>query len=85
MCIRDSYGFAAGPGGLLWIATINVLSVSTDGGRLWSVVPVVNTGGSVVQFDVLPGVAAWLLAPDAGLWQTVNGTSWHAVGAQPPS
>ena len=81
----QAYGFAAGSGGLLWIATSNVLAVSTDGGRRWSAVPVVNPGGSVGQFDVLPGVATWLLAPSAGLWQTVNGLSWHAVGAPAPS
>jgi hypothetical protein len=81
----QAYGFAAGSARLLWIATSNVLSVSADGGRLWSMVPVVNTAGIAGQFDVLPGVATWLLAPDAGLWQTVNGTSWHAVGAPAPS
>jgi hypothetical protein len=81
----QAYGFAAGSGGLLWIATSNVLSVSTHGGRRWSIVSVVNTAGTVGLFDVLPGVATWLLAPDAGLWQTVSGTSWHAVGALAPS
>lgn len=82
---QTAYGFAAGPGGLLWINSTNALFVSTDGGRLWSTVPVVDTAGVPGQFDVLPGVATWLLAPDAGLWQTVSGTSWHAVGAPAPS
>ena len=83
----QAYGFAAGSGGLLSIATSNVLSglASTHRGRRWSIVSVVNTAGTVGQFDVLPGVATWLLAPDAGLWQTVSGTSWHAVGALAPS
>jgi hypothetical protein len=79
----DGMTIAAASPDLLWIATFNALSVSTDGGACWSMIPV-NPLGASGQFDVLPGTAAWLLAPGAGLWQTTSGTTWRELGSPPP-
>jgi len=80
---EDGATIAAASPDLLWIATINSLSVSTDGGAFWSMIQV-NPLGYPGQFDVLSGTAAWLLAPGAGLWQTTNGTTWQELGSSPP-
>jgi hypothetical protein len=80
---EDGATIAAASPDLLWIATLNSLSVSTDGGAFWSMIQV-NPLGYPGQFDVLSGTAAWLLAPGAGLWQTTNGTTWQELGSSPP-
>jgi hypothetical protein len=36
--------------------------------------------GTFGQFDVQSSTHAWLLAPDAGLWHTTDGTTWRPVG-----
>jgi hypothetical protein len=79
----DSTTIAAASPDLLWIAGINSLSVSTDGGACWSMTQV-NPLGYPGQFDVLSRAAAWLLAPGAGLWQTTSGTTWRELGSPPP-
>ncbi len=80
---QDGAAIAAGTPHLLWIATPNTLSLSTDGGTSWSRAGV-DPGGYLGQFDVLPGASAWLLAPGAGLWQTTDGMTWHAIGGAGP-
>ncbi|HVD03505.1 MAG TPA: hypothetical protein VNF75_05160 [Candidatus Dormibacteraeota bacterium] len=67
--------------GELWIATINELSGSRDGGYSWSAVPGVNLGGSGAVFSFIRPLDGWMLAPGAGLWRTTNGRTWVAVGA----
>jgi hypothetical protein len=79
----DGMTIAAASPDLLWIATFNSLSVSTDGGACWSMIQV-NPLGYPGQFDVPSGTAAWLLAPGAGLWQTTSGTTWQELGSPPP-
>jgi len=76
---------AASPAGRLWIVTPNTLNVSTDGGARWTQAAF-NPGGYLAfgRFDVLPGTVAWLLATGAGLWQTIDGTTWRAIGGGAP-
>jgi len=81
---QDGAVIAAGTPRRLWIATPNTLSLSTDGGTLWSRAGF-NPGGYFGQFDVLSGTAAWMLAPGAGLWQTTDGISWHVIGGASPA
>ena len=80
---QDGAVIAAGTPRRLWIATPNTLSLSTDGGTLWSQVGF-NSAGYFGQFDVLSGTVAWLLAPGAGLWQTTDGITWRAIGGAGP-
>jgi hypothetical protein len=76
---QDAVAIAAGSAEVLWLATPNSLAESTDGGATWKQT-LVNPQGTYGQFDVLSGTHAWLLAPNAGLWQTADGTTWHTVG-----
>lgn len=69
----------------IWLAGVNVMTESTDGGVTWTVVPGVRAEGSTTgSFDVLSPSEAWLLAPGVGLWSTSNGTSWHPLDAVTP-
>jgi photosystem II stability/assembly factor-like uncharacterized protein len=76
---QDAQAIAAGPAGVLWLATPNMLTESTDGGVTWQR-SLFNPKGSIGQFDVLSGTLAWLLAPNAGLWRTTDGATWQPVG-----
>ena len=76
---QDAVAIAAGSAEVLWLATPNTLAESTDGGVTWKQT-LVNLQGTFGQFDVLSSTHAWMLAPDAGLWQTADGTTWHSVG-----
>ena len=80
---QDGAVIAAGTPRRLWIATPNTLSLSTDGGTLWTRAGF-NPEGYFGQFDVLSGTVAWLLAPGAGLWQTTDGITWRAIGGAGP-
>ena len=72
-------------GGALWsVRPPNTLSLSIDGGTRWTRAGS-NPGGYFGQFDVLSGTAAWMLAPGAGLWQTTDGITWHAIGGASPA
>jgi photosystem II stability/assembly factor-like uncharacterized protein len=79
MSRQDAVAIAAGSAEVLWLATPNTLAQSTDGGATWKQT-LVNPQGTFGQFDVLSSTHAWMLAPDAGLWQTADGTTWHSVG-----
>ena len=77
---QDAVTIAAGSPELLWLATPNTVTESTDGGVTWSQ-SLFNPQGTFGQFDVQSSSHAWLLAPDAGLWHTTNGTNWRPVGS----
>ena len=80
---QDGAVIAAGSAEVLWLATPNTLTESTDGGVTWRQ-SLVNPQGTFGQFDVLSSTQAWLLAPNAGLWRTTDGTTWHLVGGTGP-
>jgi photosystem II stability/assembly factor-like uncharacterized protein len=77
---QDAIALAAASPRVLWLATPNTVTVSTDGGVTWSR-SMFNPLGTFGQFDVLSGTQAWLLATDAGLWHSTDGTAWRPVGA----
>jgi photosystem II stability/assembly factor-like uncharacterized protein len=79
MSRQDAAAIAAGSAEMLWLATPNTLTESTDGGATWKQ-SLSNSQGTFGQFDVLSSTHVWLLAPNAGLWQTTDGTTWHSVG-----
>jgi photosystem II stability/assembly factor-like uncharacterized protein len=64
----------------LWLAALNNLFVSKDGGERWSSVQGPNPQGYPASFDVLSSTHAWLLAAGQGLWRTTDGRHWHALG-----
>jgi hypothetical protein len=80
---QDAAAIAAGSARVLWLATPNTLTESTDGGMTWAQTAF-NSQGTFGQFDVLSSTRAWLLAPNAGLWRTTNGTTWRQVGGTAP-
>jgi photosystem II stability/assembly factor-like uncharacterized protein len=80
---QDGAVIAAGSAGVLWLATPNTLTESTDAGATWKQ-SLFNAQGTFGQFDVQSRTHAWLLAPNAGLWHTTDGTTWHLVGGTAP-
>jgi hypothetical protein len=80
---QDATAIAADSPEVLWIATPNTVWDSTDGGVTWRQA-LFNEQGAFGQFDVQSGTLAWLLAPDAGLWHTTDGTTWRPVGSLAP-
>jgi photosystem II stability/assembly factor-like uncharacterized protein len=80
---QDAAAIAAGSAGVLWLATPNTLTLSTDGGVTWTQ-SAFNPQGTFGQFDVQSSTHAWLLAPNAGLWRTTDGTTWRPVGGTAP-
>jgi photosystem II stability/assembly factor-like uncharacterized protein len=64
----------------LWLAALNNLFVSNDGGARWSRVRCPNPQGTPASFDVLSPTHAWLLAAGQGLWRTTDGRHWTALG-----
>jgi hypothetical protein len=54
---QDAAVIAAGSADRLWIVTPNTISVSTDGGALWSTIQL-DPQGSLGQFDVLSSTVA---------------------------
>jgi photosystem II stability/assembly factor-like uncharacterized protein len=83
---QDAVAVAAGSPGVLWLATPNTVTESTDGGVTWRP-SLFNAAGnfSFSQFDVLSSTDAWLLAANAGLWHIADGISWHPVGGARPT
>ena len=63
----------------LWLAALNNLFVSSDGGARWSLVRGPNPQGDPTSFDVLSPTHAWLLAGGQGLWRTTDGRHWAAL------
>ena len=80
---QDAAAITAGSAEVLWLATPNSVTVSTDGGARWRQA-ISSPQGTFGQFDVQFSTQAWLLAPDAGLWHTADGTTWHSVGGVAP-
>jgi photosystem II stability/assembly factor-like uncharacterized protein len=64
----------------LWLAALNNLFVSDDGGARWSRVPGPDPQGTPAAFDVLSPTHAWLLGAGQGLWRTTDGRHWDALG-----
>ena len=64
----------------LWLAALNNLFVSTDGGARWSRIRGPDPQGYPASFDVLSPTHAWLLAAGQGVWRTTDGRHWHALG-----
>jgi photosystem II stability/assembly factor-like uncharacterized protein len=64
----------------LWLAALNNLFVSNDGGARWSLVQGPNPQGYPASFDVLSSTHAWLSAAGQGLWRTSDGRHWHPLG-----
>lgn len=72
---------AAGSGQRVWLAELNELEVSDDGGVSWQDVPNVNLNGTgeLAEFDVLNAAHAWLLGWPGGLWRTTDGMHWERM------
>ena len=62
----------------LWIAGLNGIQSSTDGGASWQDVKGVNLGGWRPVFSMLPPEHAWLAVGNQGMWTTADGTTWRA-------
>lgn len=76
----DTSNVAAASPRLLWAASANVLTESTDGGRQWRHVPAVHLrSGDLASFDTWSPTRSWLLDPGSGLWSTTDGTTWHRL------
>jgi photosystem II stability/assembly factor-like uncharacterized protein len=82
--LMEPSALAAGSRSRLWLALINSLAESDDGGRRWATLPGVNLGGGRSTLAALNSTHAWLLAPGAGLWRTTNGLRWTAIGPLNP-
>jgi photosystem II stability/assembly factor-like uncharacterized protein len=77
--LEEPAALAAGPPRRLWLAALNNLFESEDGGARWIRVPGPDPQGSPVRFDVLSSTHAWLLTPGQGLWRTTDGRHWGAL------
>jgi len=62
----------------LWIAGLNAIQTSTDGGASWQDVQGVNLEGSQPVFSMLPPERAWLTVGNQGMWTTADGATWRA-------
>ena len=80
---QDATAIAADSPEVLWIATLNTVWDSTNGGATWRQA-LFDEQGTFGQFSVESGTLAWLLAPDAGLWHTADGITWRPVGDMAP-
>lgn len=79
--LEEPGALAAGSQTRLWLSLTNGLAQSSNGGRHWTKVPqAFDPGGWSTVIDALNTDHAWVLAPGAGLWNTTNGTDWHADG-----
>lgn len=77
--LQEPGAMAAGSPKRLWLAALNNLYESGDGGARWSRVPGPDPQGSPASFDVLSPTRAWLLAAGQGLWRTTDGRHWSAL------
>lgn len=77
----DTNNLSAASPTLLWLASADQLTESTDSGRLWRPVPSVKLHGqgTLATFDVCSPTLAWVLAPLTALWSTTDGTTWRQV------
>lgn len=71
--------FAAGSPRRLWLADLNLLAESADGGSSWTRADDVDPEGASAAFDVLSPARAWLLAAGEGMWATSDGNRWRAI------
>ena len=77
--LEEPTSLAAGSPRRLWLAALNNLYTSDDGGSQWNQVPGPDPQGSPASFDVLSPTHAWLLAAGEGLWRTTDGRHWRAL------
>jgi hypothetical protein len=80
--LEEPSALAAGSRTRLWLSLTNGLAESSDGGRRWTNGGIINPGGWPTILDPVDASQAWMLAPGAGLWRTIDGLHWHAVGPQ---
>ncbi|MFZ2056275.1 MAG: hypothetical protein WAV54_02550 [Acidimicrobiales bacterium] len=78
-------GLAVASVSRLWMATVNYLFGSLDGGKTWFPVRGLDFdgGGTFASFSFVSSRDGWLLVPYSGLWRTTDGRSWRAVGQGP--
>ena len=65
----------------MWMATLNWLYGSRDGGKRWFWVhgASFDDAGSFASFSFVNDWDGWLLAAGSALWRTTDGRSWHSV------
>lgn len=78
--LEEPSALAAASPTRLWLAALNNLYESADGGVRWSRAPGPDPQGTPTTFDVLSPTHAWLLAAGQGLWRTTDGRHWTALG-----
>ncbi len=78
---EDGEILAVSSTGLLWMATVNFLTGSFDGGKRWFTVAGTDLdgGGAFASFAFVNSTHGWLLAPGSGLWRTTNDKKWRSV------
>ncbi len=81
--LEEPSALAAGSANRLWLALVNGLQESENGGRSWSMTPpaAIDPNGWMSTISVLDARHAWVLAPGAGLWRTTDGHDWQTIGA----
>ena len=64
----------------MWMATVNSLYGSRDGGKRWFWVhgPSFDGNGAFASFSFVSAKDGWLLTPGSGLWRTTDGRTWHS-------
>lgn len=77
----DGNVFAVPSTTTMWMATVNSLYGSRDGGKRWFWVhgPSFDGAGTFASFSFVSAKDGWLLAPGSGLWRTTNGATWHSL------
>ncbi len=77
----DTNDVSAASPTLLWLATADRLTESTDGGQRWQTVASVQFDGRGTEavFDVYSPTRAWVLAARTALWSTTDGTTWRGL------
>jgi len=84
--LEEPSALAAGSANRLWLALVNGLQESDDGGQTWSMVPpgALDPDGWASAISVFDARHAWVLAPGVGLWRTTDGHDWQAIGPLNP-
>jgi photosystem II stability/assembly factor-like uncharacterized protein len=65
----------------MWMATVNSLYGSRDGGKRWFWVHghSFDGNGAFASFSFVSAKDGWLLTPGSGIWRTTDGRTWRAV------
>jgi hypothetical protein len=77
----DGNVFAVPSATTMWMATVESLYGSRDGGKRWFWVHGLSLdgNGAFASFSFVNGRDGWLLAPGSGLWRTTDGRTWHPL------